>query len=93
MYIFFNIRWLWKNDDKCNATQSSDKLYITLTIYIMGKEIREESWENERQKEWKKWRNFFFAQDTYYRDRKHFYRLSKWLPLISLLMNINESHK
>ena len=62
MYIFFNIRWLLKNDDKCNATQSSKKLYITLTIYIMGEEIREESWENERQKEWKKWRNFFFAQ-------------------------------
>ena len=35
----------------------------------------------------------FLLRDTYYMVGKHFYRLSKWLPLISLLMNINESHK
>ena len=40
---------LLSNEDKPNATQSRDKWYITVTMYIMeGRNQRKESWENKR---------------------------------------------
>ena len=85
---------LW-NKDKYNANQSSrDEIYLTL-IYNKEEEIREESWENEkeREKEWEKEFFFLFLEMSITGNGKSFYRLSKWLPLISPLMNINETHK
>ena len=70
--------------------------YILLWYIIGKKKIRKESWEsweNEKQRYWEE-ENFFLFLGMYITGHgKPFYRLSKWLPLISSLMNINETHK
>ena len=67
--------------------------YILLW-YIIGKNKSEKRVEKikEREREWEEELFFLFLGMYIIGDGKPFYRLSKWLPLISPLMNINETH-
>ena len=77
-----------------NTTQSRDKIYISLTIYIMGEsnqkwELRESKTERTREIE-----KFLSCLEVHIiGNEKLFYRLFKWSPLMFSLMNINGTHK
>ena len=67
-------------NNKYNGGKESDKINERVErIKVM---------ENTRKKEFLSFPGIHITG-----DEKHFYRLSKWLPLIFLLMNINGSNK
>ena len=68
--------------------------YILLW-YIIRKKKSDKRVERmkKREREWEEEFFFLFLGMSITEDGKSFYRLSKWLPLISPLMNINETHK
>ena len=76
--------------------------YILLWYIIWKKESkkrikkvkeREREKEKKREREWEEELFFLFLGMSITEDGKPFYRLFKRLPLISSLMNINETHK
>ena len=67
--------------------------YILLW-YIIRKKKSDKRVERmkKREREWEEEFFFLFLGMSITGDEKSFYRLSKWLPLISPFMNINETH-